>query len=111
MPGLDYTVDRGPSATNSVVVAAALQARSTTYFVRTRASRSTPALPGARATPAASLRPGKPRAGAPRLEQTSPRVQPAASHCMTVVEFLRTTVSQAVPPPDGHRLDGAQIWL
>jgi hypothetical protein len=55
MPGLDDTVDRGPSATNSVVVAAALQSRPTAYFVRTRPSRAAPALPGAGATPAASL--------------------------------------------------------
>jgi hypothetical protein len=39
--GLDHTIDRGPSATNSVVVATALQSRPTTYFVRTRSSRST----------------------------------------------------------------------
>jgi hypothetical protein len=52
---LDYSFDRGPFATNSVVVAAALQSRPTTYFLRTRSSRSTPALSGAGATPAASL--------------------------------------------------------
>jgi len=99
MPGLDYPVDRGPSATNSVVVAAALQSRLTTYFVRTRSSSSTPALPGAGATPATSIRPAQPHGGAPRLERTSSRIQPPRPRCLTVVAFLRTTVSLN-PTPD-----------
>ena len=72
VPRLDDSVDRGPSATNPVVVAAALQSRPATHFLRTRPSRSAPALPRAGATPAASLRPAQPRRGAPRLERTSP---------------------------------------
>jgi hypothetical protein len=94
---LDYSVDRGPSATNPVGMATALQPRPTTHFVRTRLSCSAPALPRASATPAVSLRPAQPRGGAPRLERTSSRVQPAAPRCLTVVEFLRKTI------PDGNR--------
>ena len=45
------------------------------------------------ATPAASLRPAQPRGGAPRLERTSPRVQPLGPRGLKVVKFLRTTHS------------------
>ena len=91
VPRLDYSVDRGPSATSPVVVATALQSRPATHIVRTRLSGSAAALPRAGATPAASLRPAQPRRGSPRLERTSPRVPPLRPRGMTIVVFLRTT--------------------
>jgi hypothetical protein len=92
VPRLDYSIDRGPSATNPVVVATALQSRPATHIVRTRLSGSAPSLPRAGATSAASLRPAPPRGGEPYTERTSPRVQPLGPRGMMVVVFLRTTV-------------------
>ncbi|MGO9451555.1 MAG: integrase core domain-containing protein [Candidatus Binataceae bacterium] len=57
-----------------------------------RPSRSAPESPRACAKPEASFRPTKPSCDAPRPERTSPRVQPLGPCCMTVIEFLRTTV-------------------
>ena len=50
-------------------------------------------FPSAFATPKASIQPIKPSCGTLRPERTSPRVLPLGPRCMTVVEFLRTTVA------------------
>ena len=92
VPGLDDTVDREPSATNSVVVAAALQSRPATYLVRARSSRSTAGIARRRCNASGIVSIGPANCGALRLERTSSRVQSLASCCLTVVELWRTTM-------------------
>ena len=64
-------------------------------FVGARPARPAPESPRAVPTPAASVRPIKPSCGPPRTERTSPRVLPLGPRCISVVEFLRTTVTVA----------------
>jgi hypothetical protein len=91
--GLDNPLDRAAPSKNSAVVAPALQSRPTTLFVGARPARPAPEFPSAFATPKASIQPIKPSCGTLRPELTSPRVLPLGPRCMTVVEFLRTTVA------------------
>jgi putative transposase len=46
------------------------------------------------ASHSASIRPTKPHCVTLRPQRTSSRVQPPASHCMTVVEFMRSTLGE-----------------
>src|ERR1039458_8087993 len=92
MSRLDYPFDRGPPSKNPAVLATALQSGPTTLFFGARPARPAPKFARTCTTAEASFRPIKPSCGAPHPERTSPRVQPIGPCCMSVVEFLRTTI-------------------